>query len=372
MRYGDGGSDTLGNIARAVGGLHLPHLAALGLGNITPIPGVQPAAVPAAAHGKMAEKSKGKDSTTGHWEIAGLVTEKEFPTYPGGFPAPLMDRFLRETGCGGFLGNTTASGTVIMQELGDEHVKTGYPIVYTSADSVFQIAAHEEVVPLPRLYELCRITRDQVCTGDDAVARVIARPFVGRSGAYSRTTNRRDFSLPPKGQTVLDLLADAGVLTVSVGKVDDLFAGRGLASMNHSRTNAEGIGFIVRESSIRRDALVFANLVDFDALYGHRNDPNGFAAALREFDDALPAIMDTIGRGEILMITADHGNDPVTPSTDHSREYVPLLVYTPGAGGGKGLGTRTSFADVGKTVAEYFGLRNSLAGESFLRAVSPG
>ena len=244
--------------------------------------------------------------------------------------------------------------------------------MYTSADSVFQIAAHEEVIPLARLYEICRRTRDQVCTGDDAVGRVIARPFVGRSGAYSRTTNRRDFSLPPAGRTVLDLLAEAGVETVSVGKVDDLFAGRGLASMNHSTTNAEGIRFIVRESDRRRNALVFANLVDFDALYGHRNDPGGFATALREFDASLPAIMDTIGEGEFLMITADHGNDPVTPSTDHSREYVPLLVYTPGAGGGKRLGTRPTFADVGKTVAEYFGLRNTLAGESFLRAVSAG
>ncbi len=371
-RYGDGGSDTLGNIARAVGGLHLPHLAALGLGNIAPIPGVQPAEAPAAAYGKMAEKSKGKDSTTGHWEIAGLITEKEFPTYPGGFPASLMDRFLRATGCAGFLGNTTASGTVIMQELGDEHVKTGYPIVYTSADSVFQIAAHEEVIPLPRLYELCRRTRDQVCTGDDAVARVIARPFVGRSGAYSRTTNRRDFSLPPSGRTVLDLLEEAGVETVSVGKVDDLFAGRGLASMNHSTTNAEGIRFIVRESGRPRNAFVFANLVDFDALYGHRNDPGGFAAALMEFDASLPAIMETIGEGELLMITADHGNDPVTPSTDHSREFVPLLVFAPAAGGGRPLGTRTTFADVGKTVAEYFGIRNTLVGESFLLAVSPG
>lgn len=371
-RYGDEGSDTLGNIARAVGGLHLPHLAALGLGNIVPIPGVEPAQAPSAAYGKMAEKSKGKDSTTGHWEIAGLIVDQEFPTYPRGFPPALLERFLRVTGCAGFLGNTTASGTVIMQDLGDEHVRTGFPIVYTSADSVFQIAAHEEVIPLQRLYEICRRTRDQVCTGDDAVARVIARPFVGRRGAYARTTNRRDFSLTPSGSTVLDLLQHAGVETVSVGKVDDLFAGRGLASMNHSTTNAEGIRFIVRESARKRNAFIFANLVDFDALYGHRNDPGGFADALREFDASLPGILDTIGEGEMLMITADHGNDPVTPSTDHSREFVPLLVYAPPAKRGRPLGTRATYADVGKTVAEYFGIRNILAGESFLRAVRPG
>jgi phosphopentomutase len=318
----------------------------------------------------MAEKSRGKDSTTGHWEIAGLVVEKKFPTYPSGFPKGLMEKFLHATQCPGYLGNITASGTVIIQELGDEHLKTGKPIVYTSADSVFQIAAHEEVIPLPRLYEICRTTRDQVCTGDDAVSRVIARPFVGRPGGFARTTNRRDFSLQPSGPTVLDLLLAAGVETVSVGKVDDLFAGRGIASMNHSTTNDEGIRFIIRESAMKRDRFIFANLVDFDQLYGHRNDAGGFAMALRAFDASLPEILKAIGPGELLMITADHGNDPVTPSTDHSREYVPLLVYAPGGRGGKALGTRSSFADVGKTVAEYFGVPNELAGESFLRAVA--
>ncbi|MEW6511761.1 MAG: phosphopentomutase [Bacteroidota bacterium] len=368
-RYGDEGSNTLANTAQAVGGLRLPRLEAFGLGNIVPIQGVQPAGVPSASFGKIAEKSKGKDSTTGHWELAGLVVEKEFPTYPKGFPASLIDRFLSVTGCAGYLGNRTASGTAIIQELGDEHVHTGYPIVYTSADSVFQIAAHEDVIPIDRLYQICTLTRTHVCNGEHAVGRVIARPFVGTSGAYHRTTNRRDFSLAPPAPTVLDLLADDGVETVSVGKVDDLFAGRGLTSTNHTTSNEEGVKALIREGKKQRNALLFANLVDFDTLYGHRNDPKGFAAALEKFDEALPAIAETIGEHDLLMITADHGNDPVTPSTDHSREYVPLLAYSASRKKGNALGTRASFADVGKTIAEFFGLRTSLAGESFLPQV---
>lgn len=356
-------------MARAVGGLRLPHLGRLGLGNIAPLEGVQPAGTPVACYGKMAQKSRGKDSTTGHWEIAGLIVEKEFPTFSGGFPPEVMSRFLAASGCGGFLGNVPASGTAIIERLGDEHVATGFPIVYTSADSVFQIAAHEAVIPLERQYEICRRTREEVCVGECAVGRVIARPFIGTPGRYTRTTNRRDFSVTPSGPTLLDVLTAAGVKTTSIGKVDDLFAGRGLAAMRHSRTNDEGIEFILRESGEAKEGFFFANLVDFDALYGHRNDAAGFARALERFDDALPAIMGTMVPGDMLILTADHGNDPVSPSTDHSREYVPLLVYAPGRSG-RDLGVRATFADLGKTIAEYFDAPNRLSGTSFLDVVT--
>jgi len=369
-RYGDQGSHTLANMARAVGGLRLPNLASMGLGNIERIEGVEPVRVPRANFGKMAEVSQGKDSTTGHWELGGLVVEKEFPTYPQGFPRDVLEWFTSVTGCGGYLGNTTASGTVIIQELGDEHCRTGLPIVYTSADSVFQIAAHEEVIPLERLYEICRLTRSKVCIGEHAVGRVIARPFVGSSGAYTRTTNRRDFSLEPFGETVLDLLSSNGIATWGIGKIDDLFAGRGLLHTNHTKTNADGLAAIIRTSREIQEGLIFANLVDFDALYGHRNDAAGFAAALEEFDRGIPALLDTLSSGDMVILTADHGNDPVTPSTDHSREYVPLLCYLGGREVGKNLGVRRSFADVGKSIAEFFDLENSLAGESFLNDIA--
>jgi len=367
--YGDAGSSTLAHTARAVGGLNLPALARLGLGNIAPIEGVPPAARPVGSYGKMAERSAGKDSTTGHWEIAGFVVEKAFPTFPRGFPPPLMDRFCRAAGVAGYLGNRTASGTAIIRELGEEHVRTGLPIVYTSADSVFQIAAHEEVIPLARQYEICSRTRSDVCTGEFAVGRVIARPFTGAPGAFVRTTNRRDFSLTPGGETVLDLLHRAGVPTTSIGKVDDLFAGRGLAAMHHAKSNEEGIAEILRLAGEGSGGLFFANLGDFDTLYGHRNDPRGFAAALEKFDAALPGILSLVGADDLLIITADHGNDPVSTSTDHAREYVPLLCYAPGRRSGVALGTRESLADVGKTVAEFFGIPNTLAGASFLRAL---
>jgi phosphopentomutase len=367
--YGDAGSNTLVNTARAVGGLRLPSLARLGLGNIASIQGVPPAEQPAASFWRMAERSRGKDSTTGHWEIAGLIVEKAFPTFPGGFPAPLMDRFLAATGCAGYLGNRTASGTAIIQDLGNEHVRTGFPIVYTSADSVFQIAAHEEVIPLARLYDICRKTRTEVCTGEFSVGRVIARPFTGPGGHFARTTNRRDFSLPPQGTTLLDVLRGEGVRTTSIGKVDDLFDGRGIGEMHHSKSNDEGIAEIIRAASGAQEGLYYANLGDFDTLFGHRNDPRGFAGALEKFDAVVPEILATIRKGDILIITADHGNDPVSTSTDHSREYVPLLCYAPGGAAGARLGTRETFADVGKTVAEYFGVPNTLAGTSFLHAL---
>jgi phosphopentomutase len=317
----------------------------------------------------MVEVSKGKDSTTGHWEIAGLVLQKEFPTFPDGFPSSLLTVFMQHTGVGGYLGNKPASGTVIIQELGAEHLRTGFPIVYTSADSVFQIAAHEEVIPLERLYDICQRTRDQVCVGEFAVGRVIARPFVGSVGNFVRTSNRRDFSLKPLSVTMLDLLTEHGVQTVGIGKIDDLFAGRGLERRIHTTTNAEGIERILEEEKKEFSGLVFANLVDFDVLFGHRNDPNGFASALMAFDEALPDIMDALGEHDLLMITADHGNDPVTPSTDHSREHVPLLCHAKSRPVGTNLGTRKTFADVGKTVTEFFGVPSTLPGQSFLAQV---
>jgi len=281
----------------------------------------------------------------------------------------LLKKFLAATGSRGYLGNKTASGTAIIEELGAKHVKTGFPIVYTSADSVFQIAAHEEVIPLEKLYEMCQRTRDNVCAGEYAVGRVIARPFVGSAGNFTRTTNRRDFSLPPPAPTVLDVLLDAGIETVSVGKVDDLFAGRGLSKKQHTKTNAEGIDAIIDEGARIKSGLIFANLVDFDMLYGHRNDPGGFAEALAAFDKELPGILETIDGGDLLILTADHGNDPVTPSTDHSREYVPLLCFSKSKSVGVNLGTRSTFADLGKTVADFFNVKNSLAGMSFLGQV---
>ncbi len=367
--YGDEGSSTLAHTAEAAGGLHLPQLASLGLGNIAPIEGVLPAGQPRASYGKMASLSKGKDSTTGHWEIAGVIVRKQFPTYPRGFPPDVMDAFLEATGCQGYLGNRTASGTQIIQQLGAEHVRTGYPIVYTSADSVFQIAAHEEIIPLDRLYDICRRTREVVCTGEHAVGRVIARPFIGEAGMFVRTLHRRDFSLTPPEPTVLDLLADAGIQTVSIGKVDDLFAGRGICLARHAKNNAEEVEWIIRESLAMDRGMIIANLGDFDTLYGHRNDPRGFARALEEFDLQLPRILETLGPQGVLILTADHGNDPTAPSTDHSREYAPLLWYSPAREAGVQLGTRTTFADVGKTIADCFRLENALAGSSFIQAI---
>ncbi len=363
--YGDEGSNTLANIARKVGGLNLPNLQLMGLGNIHPLEGLPPSAEPLASYGKMTEVSKGKDSTTGHWEIAGLKVEMEFPYYPNGFPEYLIEKFIKETGVKGVLGNKPASGTEIIKELGDEHVKTKFPIVYTSADSVFQIAAHEEVIPLKRLYEICRIAREKVLVGKDAVGRVIARPFVGKSGNYSRTTNRKDFSLDPPADTVLNVLQNNGIKTVAIGKVNDLFNYNGIDVSVKTKSNSEGIEEIIKYSADLKNGFVFANLVDFDVYYGHRNDPEGFHKALIEFDSRLPDILNSLDESDALVITADHGNDPTTPSTDHSREYVPLLFYRKGSKG-KNLGVRKTFSDVGQTIAHFFKVNNSLKGISFL------
>ena len=368
--YGDKGANTLGNTAKAVGGLRLPSLQKLGLGNIAPILGVSPVHLPDGCYGRMRAVSKGKDSTTGHWEIAGVIVEKDFPYYPKGFPPEVIEKFISATGTHGVLGNRPASGTQIIEEFGDEHVRTGFPIVYTSGDSVFQIAAHEDVIPLRELYRICQAARDTVLVGEHAVGRVIARPFVGKSGKYERTANRRDFSLQPPGTTVIDLLHAHGVPTVSIGKIDDLFSGRGLKEKIHTHSNAEGIEEIIRQSSAAKHSFIMTNLVDFDMLYGHRQDPKGMAGALEYFDTELPRILETIRGDDLLLITADHGNDPTDKSTDHSREYVPLLTYCRNGKKGVNLGVRRTFADAGKTVARYFGVdKSSLAGTSFLNLI---
>ncbi len=369
--YGDEGTNTVGNTARVIGGLNLPNLQRLGLGKIVEAQGVPPVDIAEGCYGRMAERSAGKDSTTGHWELAGVITEKPFPLYPNGFPDDVLQRFLNVSRCKGYLGNKPASGTEILKELGDEHVRTGYPIVYTSGDSVFQIAAHEEIIPLPRLYEICTKTRKEVMTGIHAVGRVIARPFVGPSGSFVRTTNRRDFALDPPGTTLLDLMFEEGVETIGVGKIDDLFCGRGLKQKIHTTSNAEGLRSTIEAAVGLRSGFVMTNLVDFDMLYGHRQDPKGMGAALEEFDRGLPLLLNVLNDGDLLLITADHGNDPTDKSTDHSREYVPLLSFVRGAKRNVDLGTRQTFADAAKTISEYFSLKKSslLAGNSFLHSM---
>jgi phosphopentomutase len=366
--YGDKGANTISHVAQEVGGLRLPNLAALGLGNITNINGVSRNKDAIGCFGKMAEASAGKDSTTGHWEIAGIITRQAFPLYPKGFPKKLLEKFLHVTGCNGYLGNKPASGTEIIKELGDEHVRTGFPIVYTSGDSVFQIAAHQDVIPLERLYEICQKTREQVVVDEHRVGRVIARPFIGVTGNYIRTPYRRDYAVEPPAETVLDVLHANGVSTIGIGKIDDLFSGRGLQEKIHIKSNAEGIEEIIKVGKTMQSGFLMANLVDFDMLYGHRQDAKGYAKALEEFDAKLPEIQKCVGDNDVLILTADHGNDPTDQSTDHTREYVPLLCYTKNGKKNVNLGVRSSFADVGKTVAEFFNAANaqSLSGQSFL------
>jgi phosphopentomutase len=363
--YNDEGSNTLGNIAKAIGGLKLKNLEAMGLGNIRFIEGISQVANPLASYGKMIEVSKGKDSTSGHWELAGLFVETDFSYFPDGFPPELIKKFLNETGLNGVLGNKAASGTEIIKELGEEHLKTGYPILYTSADSVFQIAAHEEIILLNELYKICKITRESILTSPLNVGRVIARPFVGIPGEFNRTTNRKDFSISPPEQTILDILMAEGITTVAIGKVNDLFNYRGIKIQEKTKSNHEGCKKLTENAKNARDSFIFANLVDFDVYYGHRNDPEGFATKLLEFDNILPSLLEDLDETDKLIITSDHGNDPTTPSTDHSREYVPLLFYSKNKEG-KSLGVRKTFSDAAKTVAEYFGVENDLNGRSFL------
>ncbi|MEY2733717.1 MAG: hypothetical protein RL340_776 [Gemmatimonadota bacterium] len=363
--YGDVGSDTLGNVARAVGGLAVPHLERAGLGCIAPLAGVAAVTAPTGAWGMMAPRSAGKDSTTGHWEIAGVWLDRPFPTYPGGFPAELIEEFARRTGRR-VLGNVVASGTAVLDTYGEAHQRTGDWIVYTSADSVFQVAAHEAIVPLAELYAACEAARAMLVAPHD-VSRVIARPFVGVPGAWRRTANRRDLAIAPPAETLLDALAAAGIPRTGVGKVDDLFARRGLEG-GHTADNGEGVTRILEWLRGGPDGLLFANLVDFDQLYGHRNDVPGFHGAVRAFDAALPDLIAALRQDDLLFITADHGNDPTTPSTDHARECVPVLALGPQVVPGP-LGTRSTFADLGATVAEWLGIAFRGRGTSFLPTI---
>jgi phosphopentomutase len=365
--YGDEGSNTLVNTAKAVGGLSLPHMQQLGLGNITAIEGVPPCDEPLGAYGRMAEASAGKDTTTGHWEMAGIYSPRPLPTYPNGFPKELIEEYERRIGRK-TLGNYPRSGTVIIQELGEEHMRTGYPIVYTSADSVFQVAAHEEVIPIEELYRICQIAREML-VGEHAVGRVIARPFVGEPGNFTRTERRKDFSLLPPEITLLDRLVAAGRPVMGVGKIEDIFAHRGLSQSVHSPNNMACVDQTLAYMKESQRGLIFTNLVDFDMLWGHRNNPQGYAGGLEAFDRRLPEIMGTMTAPDILFLTADHGNDPTTPSTDHSREYVPLLVYGSRVKPGVNLGTRETFADLGATVAELLDIEPLPFGTSFAEEV---
>ncbi len=364
--YGDKGSDTLGNVARSVKGLDLPNLEQLGLGNIRKLDGVAPRKDATGAWGLMKPASAGKDSTTGHWEIAGVHLKKAFPTFPKGFPRELLEAFASRTGRG-VIGNIASSGTAVIEKLAEEHERTGAWIVYTSADSVFQIAAHERVVPLAELYAACEMAREMLVPPYN-VSRVIARPFEGSPGHYARTPNRRDYSIEPPDETLLDALGAAGIPRSGVGKVDDLFAGRGIRS-RHTSSNTEGIALIREWIQGSESGILFSNLVDFDQLYGHRNDVAGFYRALAEFDGALPSVLSDLKEEDLLFITADHGNDPTTPSTDHARENVPLLAA------GKhvrpvSIGARRSFSDLGATIGEWMGVPFRGRGESFLASIS--
>jgi phosphopentomutase len=351
--YGDEGSDTLGNVAKAVGGLDLPNLEALGLGNIEPLEGCPPQPGAPAVAGRLLERSKGKDTTTGHWEMMGIVTAQPFPTYPHGFPHDVIDPFMHRTGRG-VLGNKAASGTEIIQELGEEQQRTGKWIVYTSADSVFQIAAHEETIPLEELYEGCRIARE-ILTGKHAVGRVIARPFIGEPGNYERTANRHDFSLEPTRPNYLTLVREAGKEVYGVGKIGDIFAGQDIDTSRPTQSNIDGI--VQTEALLREvdEGLIFVNLVETDMLWGHRNDPLNFHRCLQDFDRRLPDLLDALRDDDLLIITSDHGCDPTTPSTDHSREYAMLLAYVPGRNAAGRIHEDGEFADVGATVNTWLG-----------------
>lgn len=366
--YGDAGSNTLGNTARVLGGLNLPNMGAIGLGNITPIQGVPPRKETQGAYGKCTEISNGKDSVTGHWELMGVEVKKPFPTYPNGFPPEVLDEFKRLTGYD-VLGNKPASGTEIIKELGEEHVRTGIPIVYTSADSVFQIAAHEDVIPIPELYKLCDISR-KMLTGEHAVGRVIARPFIGDSAeTFTRTKRRHDYPLLAPVDTMLDTLIKAGHKVYATGKIDDLFGGRGITKTHHSVFNMESIQAMVDFMDEDFSGMLFANLVEFDMTYGHRNDVKGYAQKLEEFDAFVPTIRAKMQPTDIAMVVADHGVDPTTVSTDHSREYIPLLVFGQQVKNNVDLGIRGSFADVAATIAEALAVTPPVIGKSFLKEI---
>lgn len=363
--FGDIGSHTIGHIAEKMNGLHMPHMEQLGLGNIENIQGVNRVTAPTAYFGKMQEASVGKDTMTGHWEIMGLNIDKPFKVYPNGFPAELISQLEEKTGRK-VIGNKPASGTEILDELGEEHMKTGAIIVYTSADPVLQIAAHEEVIPLEELYRICEIARELTLSEEFLVGRIIARPFVGEPGKFARTSNRHDYALKPFGRTAMNELSDAGLEVVAIGKIHDIYNGEGITSTERTKDNMDGMDKFIATLDKDFEGISFLNLVDFDALFGHRRDPLGYGKALEEFDVRLNEVLPKLTEEDLLIITADHGNDPTMPGTDHTREYVPLIVYSPKLKEIKELPLRNTFADIGATISENFGVAKTQFGESFL------
>lgn len=366
VEYGDEGENTLGHVCEETG-CRLPNLQKMGLGNIIPLASVASVNNPIAAYGKMREVSAGKDSTTGHWELAGIQLEQPFPTYPDGFPADVIEAFCEGIGVDDVLCNEPYSGTQVIADYGEEHLQTGFPIVYTSADSVFQVATHKDVTPVETLYDWCRYARQKVLVQEHGVGRAIARPFEGEPGHFERDNDRRhDFSLRPSDENIIQMLYGHGTKTYSIGKVVDLFSDDMFTQYRRTKSNAEGISQLLSLMSAAKDSFVFVNLIDTDQKYGHRLDPQGYAESLQEFDRALPAILNKVKDDDLLIITGDHGNDPTSTSTDHSREFVPLLVYPKTKAGKEQLGTRQTFSDAAKAVADYFNLENDFAGHSFL------
>ncbi|MCC5909917.1 MAG: phosphopentomutase [Clostridiaceae bacterium] len=363
VKFGDVGANTLGNIAMKEGGIHLPNLQKLGLGNIDGIKGVQPIDQPLGCYGKSDEVSLGKDTTTGHWEMVGIHLKEPFRTYENGFPKEIIDEFEKRIGKK-VLGNKPASGTAIIEELGEEHIKTGYPIVYTSADSVFQIAAHEEIIPLEQQYEMCKVARE-IMMGEHAVARIIARPFIGNAGSFTRTSNRRDFSLSPSEETVLDIAKKQGLDVIAVGKIEDIFNGQGITEAVHTKDNMDGIDQTIKYLQKTNKGIIFTNLVDFDSKYGHRRDVKGYKQALEEMDARVPEILDNLRADDMVIFTADHGNDPTFRGSDHTREYIPIVIYGKQLKNNVNIGIRSSFADIAATIAEALNIPDTNKGKSF-------
>lgn len=363
--YGDEGSHTLDNVYKSCNGLEINELEKLGIGNIEGVNAPKKCDDAIGAFGRCEEASKGKDTVTGHWEISGVILEEPLNTYPQGFSDDIINEFKKRANIGGILGNIVASGTQIIEDLGEEHVKTGYPIIYTSADSVFQIAAHEDIISVEKLYEMCEIARNML-VDKWAVGRVIARPFIGEAPNFKRTSNRRDYALDPFNKTMLEYLKDANYEVAAVGKIEDIYNKKGITSAVHTKSNMDGVDKTLEYMDTVKEGLIFTNLVDFDMLYGHRNDPAGYGKALEDFDNRLQEIYSKMGEEDILIITADHGCDPTTSSTDHSREHIPVLVYGKNVKAGVNIGTRETFADIGKTILDFFNVQNELVGKSFL------
>lgn len=362
--YGDVGSHTFDNTYKACGGLSLPNLQKLGFGNIEGVETLDKVSNPLAGFGKSKEESKGKDTVTGHWEIGGVVLKTPLNTYPDGFSKEIIDEFMEKAGVKGVLGNKVASGTAIIEELGEEHIKTGFPIIYTSADSVFQIAAHEDVIPLDKLYEMCEVAR-KMLVGDNVVGRVIARPFIGEVGNFTRTPNRRDYALDPFSKTMLEYIKENGLSVAAVGKIEDIYNKKGITDAVHTKGNMDGVDKTLEYMDTIKNGLIFTNLVDFDMLYGHRNNPEGYGKAIEDFDNRLPEILEKMTDEDLLIITADHGCDPTTESTDHSREYIPIIAYNKKMKKGVNIGIRNTFSDIGKSILTYLDVENDLHGEDF-------